>query len=347
MHNPAWETYLRAPVSSGTYAQDQGACSPAFEEHREHLKRFLLEREPRRIGCLGSGLLTDLPVLEFLGADREIFLVDWIPSVSPDGFSNSLIRREGKKISCVVCESTDDPEKFCKNFIPHHKKHLSVCAKFRLVNDPKPYCGNYIPGEEPRFITADVTQGRSSWFGARVSEAVLSSKSPEDAFRAALDLAARCAGVRKDLPIEDGTLDLVTSSMVVSQFDHEPYSYFAKLLQSHFGAEPLLRKEKTLLPLMNRLRGELFQAQIEGHVRELHRLVEKSQGKVYFSVELFRSIPDSGDFFLVQEIPKAMDALGRYFTFDFELIPPGKMLQRGDTGGGVSLVQSFFLSPKN
>jgi hypothetical protein len=115
---------------------------------------------------------------------------------------------------------------------------------------------------------------------------------------------------------------------------------------SYFGREAVLRKEKTLLPLMDRLRGEIFQTQVEGHVRELHRLVEKSCGKVYFSVELFRTVPERDEFFLVQEIPKAMDAIGRYFLFDFEIIPPDKVLLRADAGEGVSLVQSYFLTPK-
>jgi hypothetical protein len=346
MHHPAWETYIQAPISPEKHAGAQDPRAPAYEEHRKHLSRFIAEHDPRRIGCLGSGFLTDFPVQEFLGGNREVFLIDWVPSVSPAGFRNALIRREGNIISCMVCETSDDPETFCKGYRTHPNKDLSICANFRLVNEPNLYCGNYLSGEEPRFIAADVTGGRSSWFGERISEVVSSSKTPEEAFRAAINLCGRAASVRKDLPIEEGSLDLVTSSMVVSQFDHEPYTYFAKVLASYFGREAVLRKEKTLLPLMDRLRGEIFQIQVDGHVRELHRLVEKSRGKVYFSVELFRTVPDRGEFFLVQEIPKAMEAFGRHFLFDFELIPPGKVLLRADASEGVSLVQSYFLTPK-
>jgi hypothetical protein len=32
---------------------------------------------------------------------------------------------------------------------------------------------------------------------------------------------------------------LVTSTMVVSQFDHEPYTYFPRVLEAHFGRDKI------------------------------------------------------------------------------------------------------------
>lgn len=61
------------------------------------------------------------------------------------------------------------------------------------------------------------------------------------------------------------------SSMVVSQFDHEPYAFFSKLVTLQFGS-CLWAEEEQLRPLMEKLRSELFRLQVEGHVREIHRL---------------------------------------------------------------------------
>ncbi len=78
-----------------------------------------------------------------------------------------------------------------------------------------------------------------------------------------------------------------------------------------------------------------------------HALGIEPRGKVYFPVELFRSVPCRDDFFLIQEIPKAMDVFGQYFLFDFRLISPDRVPRRMNTGEGVSLVQSYFLPPKS
>ena len=98
---------------------------------------------------------------------------------------------------------------------------------------------------------------------------------------------------------------------------------------------------------MKHLRSDLFHIQVEGHAKELHRLVSKKDGKVYFTVEFFRTVPDSGDYFIVHEIPVAMSALGEFFHFDFKETPPSETNLLAGPGEGVSLVHSCVLLPKD
>ena len=135
--------------------------------------------------------------------------------------------------------------------------------------------------------------------------------------------------------------------MVVSQFDSEPYLYFSKLLKLEFGRERIFRKEKILLPLMEALRKTLFKIQLDGHVKELYRLVNKAQGNVYFSVELFRSLPERDEFFLVHEMPYVLNILSNYFLFDFTLFPLESTLKRMEIGEGRSVIQSYLLTPRD
>ena len=132
---------------------------------------------------------------------------------------------------------------------------------------------------------------------------------------------------------------------MASQFDHEPYTFFSKLLACKFGVERLLNEEKRLRALMERLRSELFRVQIEGHVRELYRMVNKQHGRVYFSVELFRSPGEGDHFFLVREIPRVMDLLGKYFVFDFQALPLDRAFQQIGLEGSLSVIQSYLLAP--
>jgi hypothetical protein len=141
--------------------------------------------------------------------------------------------------------------------------------------------------------------------------------------------------------------------MVVSQFDNEPYRYFSKLLELKFGREQILRKEKILMPLMKELRAALFKIQVEGHVREIYRLLNKEHGKVYFSAELFCALPHAegpaprvGDYFMVHQMPDALEILSQFFFFDFQLIPPETSLRNTQIGEGHSVVQCYALTPK-
>lgn len=97
------------------------------------------------------------------------------------------------------------------------------------------------------FLEADVTLGRATAFARRVERWVGFSKTPAQAFRKAIDELSRCSTVNEKIAIPPDSLDLVTSSMVVSQFDHEPYTFFSKLLALQFGSRLLAEEARLLL----------------------------------------------------------------------------------------------------
>ncbi len=134
--------------------------------------------------------------------------------------------------------------------------------------------------------------------------------------------------------------------MVASQFDAEPYTYFAMLLELKFGRDAILHKEDRLLHLMEELRTELFRVQMEGHAEEMHRLVRKDRGRAYFSVEIFRAAPKGEQYFLVHEIPQALAILRRHFHFDLDAIPHDRMIRATQLGDATSFILSALLVPK-
>lgn len=269
--------------------------------------------------------------------------MDWIPRICAEGFSQSLVSDQEGVRTCLVCAGMLDPNRYCRAYREPIDPIHQVCAGYQPVSGENIQCRGYEPGEEPHFFTSDVTGGHASNFAERAARLVRASRTPEWAFRKAIRACALLTS--REMPIPEGSIDLVLSSLVVSQFDHEPYHYFSRLLEEHYSRETLLEKEKSLRPLMEELRRVLFAAQMEGHAREIYRLVEKNQGRIYFSVELFRSVPGEEDFFLVHEIPKALEILAKYFLFDFQFIPAGNALRESAIGEGTSVLQTYILRP--
>ncbi len=309
------------------------------------IRRILVELRPQRIACLGSGYLNDIPLNDLVLTGGEVYLVDWISGISEEGFRGSLIQGANEEFSCFLCDERCDPGRYCSAFQHTAGPLAPVCDNFRLQEKPIPHCASYRHGVEPRFINADVTLGRASWFARRAKRVVHSSKSLEQSFKRAIRECARCSSVDEEIPIQSNSMDLVTSSMVISQFDYEPYAYFSNLLAERFSTKTLLSKEKRLRPLMESLRAELFSLQVQAHAKEMHRIVNKERGKVYFSVELFRTLPQKQEYFLVHEMTRAIKILADYFHFDFQTIPPERALRKSKSGEGYSLVQCFLLTP--
>ncbi len=340
-----WESYLTVSRPGEVAAQCRRDCTPVFKNQRENLRRLHSALRPKRVACLGAGCLNDIPVDEFLRSGSEVYLADWIPRISEYGFQGDLIRQEGETHSCLACDLPCSPERFCSGFYKADPQPGRICDNFRLLQEgPRLWCESYRPGVEPHFLTADVTLGRATGFAKRVTRLVAACHSPEKCFRRAIEVCRQCASLNEQLVIPTSSIDMVTSSMVISQFEHEPYGYFSKLLAQQFGAR-LLNEERKLTPWMERLRTELFRVQVEGHVKEIYRLVNKAHGKVYFSVELFHASPGSDEFFLVQGIPQAMNILQQYFTFDFKSLPYDHTLHKIVVNSRPSIVQSYVLTP--
>lgn len=339
-----WDRYVRAVVSESQFGEAQRRCQAALAEQRKTIGELIRDLRPRRIGCLGSGYLIDIPIEDLCEHAEQSFLVDWVADISLEGVRRSIIQETSGGYSCLFCHAAA-PERFCAGYRGSPGDRESVCEAFRPAPEPSLSCGNYEPGSQPAFMTHDVTAGIATEFARRAAKLMPRSRTPEDAFKKAIVACRASAKTCDRIPIEDGSLDLVTSSMVASQFDAEPYTYFANILERRFGRDPLLAREGRLRSLMERLRSELFKIQMEGHARELHRLVAKQKGIVYFSVELFRSLGEGESYFLVHEIPRAMEILGKFFFFDFARSAPEVTLRPARMGNSISIIQSYVLRP--
>ncbi len=339
---PSWDEYLCAPLPVSPHRQPQ--CEGGFAAARTCIERLLIQLKPGRVACLGSGSLNDIPMETLFGTADEIYLIDWVPNVSFEGVKQQIIEA-APAARCLFC-GCQRPERLCRSFSGVRSDVDLVCKSFCPLEGPSLQCDNYVPGVEPHFVQADVTSGRASRFGRRMEKVVRRSDTPKEAFGRALRESLNCANLHDEMPLKNNAFDFITSSLVASQFDTEPYTFFARLLEDKFGRKELLARQHVLAPMMEDLRTALFQMQIEGHAAEMHRLLDKERGRAYLSVEFFRTLPSGRDFFLVHETPRLLEALGRYFFFDFDALPPEEGARKHAMGSGTSVIQSFVLTPK-
>jgi hypothetical protein len=338
-----WDSYVRAALGADLLDECASAYEPAFEHHRTLLRRLLRDLTPRRVAVLGAGYLNDLPFAEMLEGSRELYLVDWIPGISAEGVRSRIVQREGDAFRCLACSERHGGSALCGGF--REPVADGVCSNFDTTPTRRLRCASYMPGRQPRFVIEDVTRGRARAFARRLDAIVAASTTPTAAFRSAIREAARIARVNFDLPIESRSIDLVVSSMVISQFDNEPWRYFSLNLEERFGRDRLRAEERQLHPLAEQLRTVLFQMQIDGHAREISRLLT-TDGRAFVSLELFRSLPDSEHaFFAVDFVPAVIDVLSQRFAFEFEHLHVEDVLHEIAMGDARSVVQSYVLAP--
>lgn len=340
----SWNRYLEAGASSASHARSRKMFEREFRRQREQIVRLIAEDNPKQIACLGSGYLNDLPVELLCNSDTESYLVDWIPGISEIAMRGRAIAVGASHPSCIFC-GLESPEIYCARYKDAPGPHPGVCEAFCPISDPSLYCENYQPAKLPHFIRHDVTGGRATGFATQIEAVIERSTRPEEAYRRAIALCHGSTVKTARIPIDDDSIDLITSSMLVSQFDAEPYRYFALLLERKFGRANILARGADIRPLMERLRGELFRIQAEGHASEMYRILNKPKGLVYFSTELFRELPNNEGYFLVHEVFRGMQILSQYFTFDFSRLPPSDVLDRLKMGDANSVVQRYVLRP--
>jgi hypothetical protein len=220
----------------------------------------------------------------------------------------------------------------------------TVCANFTPAGKDPVWCGRYRPGPQPRFTTGDITGGRAEFFARRITPWVARSSSPEQALRHASNLVRQAAQVFDPIDIPSHSIDLVTSSMVLSQFDEEPFSFFVHRLRERFGSEMLARRARHLEPPLERVRSDLFAALVEGHAKQLKRLVNGG-GQVFLAVEWFRTVEGGDECFLVEKTAQALNILGKSFLFDFGTIPTENSMTWVPLGEGRSIVGNHVMRP--
>lgn len=339
-----WDSYL-SPGLDNSIVQDKFTpYKQGFSHHRETIARMVEMLEPRSVVVLGSGFLNDVPVTDIVENSLDIYFVDWIEDISQLGMSRSIIQKDdGGSYSCLFCCNCTGSE-FCSNFAGVIEGK-NVCSEFRPVEESFNACENYHPASQPKFIKADITAGVGRSFSTKIEKRLDNCKTVKEAILKASAFTDNFD--YQPIPVETNSVELATSSMVLSQFDFEPYSYFTNLLVNRFGIEEIKRHEAKLTPLLETLRDKLFIAQVEAHIKEMYRIIKKDlKPRIYLSAELFHSFPGTDQYFLVNHMPKALDIIGKYFFFDFNQPFPDEALIKSKVGEGWSVTQCYLLTPK-
>lgn len=346
MNTPAfWDSYLSVDAGSKIDKQAIALCEVAFAAHKKNISKLIRALNPSTVAILGSGYLNDIPLPDLIDEQRKVYLVDWIENISKTGVAKNIIcKHDDDPVECLFCAKSRG-ERYCKSYTGE-MPGAGVCSGYEAVKEPFDSCKNYVPAADPCFIKADITGGVARSFSERVAGMIGACSTVKQAFIKASAIAEKSK--YSMMEIDSDSIEFVTSSMVLSQFDAEPYTYFSCLLENKFGRAEILKHETKLIPLMEKLRTRLFVSQVEAHVREMYRiLIKDGRSRAYLSAELFRSFADGKRFFLVPDMPKAMEIIGKYFFYEFDDDVAVSTLKKSSLGDGVSVNQCYVLTPKS
>ena len=262
------------------------------------------------------------------------------------GVAHSIIRHTGGgPPQCVYCLCPEaDARAYCRNYRKSRTSAPGVCDRFAPDAGEPPTCLAFQKGDLPYVYRQDVTGGYASAFGRGVCGEVRTVTSWRQALRRAGALANRVKRQRTTMDIPDASVDLVTSSMVVSQFEHEPYGYFSKQAAAVLGP-PAPGENKRLRPALETLRSTLLANQIERHLDEIERILAPG-GHCFMAFEMFHVEDGTGRWFLVKEMLGALAAIDRRFDFNFDILPQSDSVALFETPGGRSVVHRFVLEPR-
>jgi hypothetical protein len=341
----AWDDYLTAAGTPEAYRLCRRERGDAFGPLREVLRRLIGTSRPRIVACLGAGVLNDIPYRALVRSGATIHLVDWLPGAVESGIADSVVRVGGgaDKPECVYCDLGDEKAwAYCRNFQLPRDPTKGTCARFASPPDGSPACEAFEKGELPYVHREDVTGGFASAFARGVSGELGETGSWRQALGRANALAKRVRRHRTSLSVPERSADLVISTMVLSQFEHEPYNYFAQQAAARLG-RPTPGEERRLKPALEGLRSLLLSTQIERHCDEIERILAPG-GVCFVSFETFHFDPDLGRWFLVKEMHDAVAFLAQRFRFDFDLLGEGGGVVRYASGERRSIVNCFVLT---
>ncbi|MFQ5444855.1 MAG: hypothetical protein ACE5EK_09590, partial [Nitrospinales bacterium] len=287
-----WGEYL---TPQGAFSKCREKCLNSFLNQRERIRNLYQALSPKNVVCIGSGYLNDIPIEDFVKAGSTIYLVDWVKNLSREAFCKDVVTECEDRYQCFIYQTRFNPRQYCTNYdaldVSPKEQKQEVCSSFIKSDSSLSRCDNFKFGTNPVFLEMDAAQGRADVFARRVSEMIPRAKNPKVVFKNALREIGRLKQFSKTLPIENHSVDFITSSMVVSQFEFEPYGFLSKKVAQKFGTNELNRMEKTLTPYMEKLRSNLFPFLAEGHFKEMHRILQ-GDGRVYLSIETFHRPKD-------------------------------------------------------
>ncbi|NQU71672.1 MAG: hypothetical protein HQ514_14045, partial [Rhodospirillales bacterium] len=351
-----WEDYIKGPSDQAAIQGYRVLSEGAFRPLRRVLANVVKTCEPSSIACLGAGVLNDIPFDQLVLSGASIHLVDLIPGIVDTGIGQSvLIDRDvddadkdgyGTDDACVFCAlGAARATKWCKRFNGARSESTGICGSFTPVGGDAKGCLSYERSELPNVHYQDVTGGYATAFGHAALEATETANSWKQAFGLATAAAKRLRNRRERLDIADGSIDLVTSSMLLSQFEHEPYDYFSRQVAARLGP-PSAREENRLQRTLEKLKDDLLLNQIDAHCEEVARILAP-EGRFFVAFELFHYHPARDAWFMVPEMHAALGRLARHFDFDFTALPPTDSIVTFKLGEASSVVLNFLMRHKH
>jgi hypothetical protein len=292
-------------------------CGQTFAAQRAAIDAVVERLDPRVVACLGAGILNDIPYRSLVERSSMLHLVDWVSGAPDFGVAHSIIdRTDNGHARCIYCQlASTDPRSFCVNYRANAASTAETCDAFVPSPEPPLTCLAFRRGERPRIHHQDVTGGYATAFGDRIPGVLRDVTSWRQALRRALALAGKVKRQHTPLDIPEGSVDLVVSSMVLSQFEHEPYDYFARQTEAMLGT-PSEDTERRLQPAVEALRTALLVNQIEGHCQEIERILAPD-GRCFIAFEIFHRGTDEPHWRLLETMRDALGLLARHFVFDF------------------------------
>jgi hypothetical protein len=341
-----WDNYLSP---KGDFRNCRKQCFHTFSIQREKIRKLYKTLSPQNIVCLGAGFLNDIPIEEFIKAGSKIYLVDWVNNLTFNAINTDLIRESEGSLECMVCEAKDNSKEYCANFdknnVIRKMKYSEVCTNFVHSNVNPIICDSFALGRNLNIIEEDVTLGRASALAEWAYEEIPRIKTLKSFFKKIFREIQRLNKVTKPLSIKENSIDFVTTSMVVSQFEHEPYGYISNLLSNKFGREYIYQREENLKHYIYDMFDALMKTLMDGHFKEIHRILHRD-GRAYFSMEEFHRQNLNENMFWVKNYSYALEAINKYFWFDFDTVRPLIIPERVSLNYGESIVPSYVLRPK-
>ena len=339
----SWEDYLSVPEAGKVFRDRFEKNEQAFGRQREILGDAIATLRPKQIVCLGAGTLSDIPFDKILEIGAGLHLIDWLPESIDIGLAARIIR-EGKDgdLACLFCALGEDrAREHCQSYAKSDARRPGLCDNYLPEKGAPRYCRSYRRGSRPEVSGQDVTAGYAEAFAKGVLGALDGVTSWRQALKRAAALAERAEGRLAGLDIADRSADLVISSLVISQFEHEPYAYFSRQTAARLGP-PAEAENKRLRPAMERLRNTLMKRQLTHHCDEIARILTPG-GHCIMSFELFHFDTGTDAWFLVEQMHRGMALIAERLRFNFDILPAGDKVTRLDGFSGQSMIYNFAL----